>query len=77
MHGPDQNAEVRRPIGSDIEEDAVGAADQDAGKHDPAEEPKTSLGSNSHGTPPRPDTRLPHAAAIPCALQTREASGPR
>src|SRR5262245_10066911 len=56
MDRPDRDSRSRGSIGRDIEQGAVGAAEEHAGAHYPAEKLEAPPGPDSHRGPPRRST---------------------
>ena len=56
MDRPDEDPKPRGSVGRDVEQGAVGAAEEHAGGHDPAQKLKAPPGPDAHGVPPRRST---------------------
>src|SRR5262249_47014162 len=68
MDRPDEDSKPRRSVGRDVEQGAVGAAEEHAGGHDPAQKLEAPPGPDSHGVPStpldsRPSARLHNAGS--------------
>src|SRR5215471_1663867 len=56
MDRPDRDPQPRGSVGGDVEQAAVGAAEEHAGGHDPAKKLEAPPRPDSHGVPPRRST---------------------
>src|SRR5262245_53716185 len=68
MDRPDEDSKPRRSVGRDVEQGAVGASEEHAGGHDPAQKLEAPPGPDSHGVPStpldsRPSARLHNAGS--------------
>src|SRR5262245_9606431 len=76
MDRPDEDPKPRSSVGRDIDQAAVGAAEEYAGGYDAAQKLEAPPGPDSHGVPPRRSTPVRPLVSATLARRSRRRARP-